>query len=302
MADEITPTATPTPAPETAPAAPPPAPESPPAAPEGAPPAAASPEDDGPAHVPYAKFREVQTGYTRAQREWAARERQLQQQYERAVQEAEPLRRFQRDYQVLEELIQANPDLAEQLAERARGGGAPGMQRPQGPIRAELPPELVEKLKSLDDIAGFVKQSREQQTRAAQAAEEREAMGQLDGMLKQKIIARGFSEKLLPHARQHVLARIREASAQGSELDFEDVPYLVNEFLRDLDAEVNARQQALVAGKRQDLAAVPPAPGAGAAPPPAAAARAPFGANDQQTREFLVQKLQEMGWSNNGGA
>ncbi len=244
-------------------------------------------------HVPWARFRQVQTEFTRARRGWADEQQKLTAQIEQSRKELEGIRRVEREYRAIEAALRAHPDLAEALAERL-GSGRPGTQSPT----AALPPEAAADLKAMRSHANEWRADREAQRsereRALAAQEEQQVRAELDTNLRKILTERNYGEALLPAARAYILHRIREEKMEDA--DFEDVPYLLADFFKAIEGVHQGRMQSYRNGKEQDRA-LPASPGVS----PPVSAKPAYGAMDGDTAKILEEELAKRGWNNAGG-
>jgi hypothetical protein len=268
----------PTPAPDGGGAAPAPAPG---VSPEGgsAQPAPAEP------NVPWGRFREVQTEYTRYRRDQAAAQQRYEQQIQTAQRDLEAHRKVKDDFTVLEQLLNNNPDIANQLYERAtRGGAQPAGGQP-------LPQEVQVLLRDMAEVKSILTTARHEQTRQQQAHEDQMTRQQLDNSLKKLLTERKLHEGFLDQARSYVLARV----AQMPDLTLEEVPYVFSEWFKPIHQALNSQVETMRNGKRADQV-LPASPGA--APPMTGTPKS--GALDDTTAKALEELLQQRGWNNSG--
>jgi len=258
--------------------------------PEGAQTAPQTPAIEPEPHVPWGRFREVQTEHTKLKRQLAEFETKAQAQ-ERAWQEQlQAAKQFETNYTALERALKANPDLAQALYERL----GPGNGQPQQPPVAQLPPDIVKRLSILDKIEQRFSQQEQYLAQQAEKQETQRIETEFTSKLTDLLKAKGYDpEAELPYARDHIL---RRAVALDAEL--EELPQLFAEWHR---AETIRRAKwttGYVAQKTND-AKLPQSPGQ--TPPVRVAPK--MGANDHSTSETLLRELTgRLGWGENGAS
>lgn len=239
-------------------------------------------------HVPYPKFREVQTAYTRERREWTAAQQKYDRQIASMEQELGENKKLARDYRLLEDALAAHPDLLDALQQRMQGK-APGQTSTPAP--AALPKEVADRLGKIDAIADEFTRMRTVRAQQEQLHEDRQAFGQLDGGLKKMLTEKGYGEDLLPAARAYVLRRSLDPDMEGAAL--EDVPYLFNEWYRAQENWFQGRLTALRNGSTAAQRAVPANPGSTNAP---VSGKPDSGALDDKTSALMERLLTERAW------
>lgn len=248
---------------------------------------------DGPAidpHVPWAKFRSVQTTNTQLRRQMQEAESRYQAELDKIRQDMAGVSRYREDYQALEEILRAHPDLAEQLYERVQGKTT-AVPKPT----MALPPEITSALEKVGRLEErFLQQERHHQVLSQDAAD-RALSEQLNQQLSGLMKTRGYPETLLPDARSYVLSRVNDMP----DLTLDDVPYLFGEWFKMMEQARQTWTGGMVQGKRADLAASPPMPGGSPGAP--ITERTEPGRNDGRTKERLEQMLRErLGWGDGG--
>ena len=258
----------------------------------GEPPRAAPATAEGPAGVPWGRFREVQTAHTRlkgeygnATQEWQAREQELNGQLTQERQKSQ-------DYELLRSLLHQHPDLADQLYERV--GGQPGRgaaPRPGASLAAAQPG--VAKLapeheKLLKETATFLQQQGAEQREARRREELTRTDAELSTRVTDMLRERNYNEKWLGPAKAYILSR----AAQMGDAQMDDVPYLFAEWFKDVHSLVQGQIDGIVKGKVQDQS-IPGTP-VGGAPVRAAVKGNP---NDGNTAGQFEEALRRMGWT-----
>ena len=259
-------------------------------APEGTTTAAAEKVPDP--HVPWSKFREVQTGYSRLRREYDAATKKATEQIATFEKDLAEHRQYKDDYTALADALRAHPDIADALQERLRG--ASGRPVPSGGAAASvaaLPPELLKRLEKVDELHASVQEARKAQVQAEQRMADQKVDTELQGTLKSCLAERKYSEKLLPQARRYVLSRIHEMGDDADDLTMEDVKYIFAEWFKEMETFHQERVGATVNGLRED-AKLPAVPGA----TPPVSGKPDMGALDGRTARTLEQMLKERGW------
>lgn len=276
---------TPAPAEQTPAPAPSATPESTPSpTPTEQPPAAAKEPDP---HVPWAKFREVQTQFTQTRRQAAAEAQRYQQQLQELQKQYDDHKRFKDDFSVLERLLNDNPDLADQLYQRAtKGGGAATHNAP-----AQAPHEVQALLRDMQEVKAILADARQQQVQQRTAHEDELTKQQLDGVLIKCLKDRNMNEAFLDQARSYVLARVAK---EMPDLSLEEVPYVFSDWYKPLHQALNQQVESMRSGKQADQR-LPVSPGAA---PPVSQRTSP-GALDATTAQTLEEMLsQRLGWKN----
>lgn len=188
------------------------------------------------------------------------------------------------DYDILQAVLQENPDLAEAFYERVGQGG-------NAQVQAVLPPELADKLSKVDRIDQIISQAERRQQQQMRQQRLNETEQKLNGVVTKFLTDRKYrtSAGIASAAVNYVLWRV----SQMEDPSMDDVPYLLNEYLLPFEQEWQARQDEYRTGRTEDLR-LPATPGAtnGAIKP------APVGgANDEQTSAALTSMLKErLGW------
>lgn len=243
-------------------------------------------------NVPWGRFREVQTSYTRLKREHEAAVRDATTkvtQFERDLTEA---RQVKSDYEALSEALRAHPDIAEALHDRL-GRGRLGGGAPAGTVA--LPPEVskrLEKLDTLDKIMERIQKAEQTQQQAEIQAADRQVEQQLDQHLTKLLTDRGYEPEWLGDAKEHVFGRIR-TMGPDADVTMDDVTYLFAEWYRKMEKFASARTGTTVAGAR-DAQRLPPVPGGS---PPITPAPTAAGALDGNTARALEEQLRQRGWT-----
>jgi hypothetical protein len=202
----------------------------------------------------------------------------------------EELGRVREDFSTLEQLLEDNPDLAEQLFQRAGRGGQGGTEAPHGRVDTELTNE-VRQLRSM------IEQDREASQRSSIQAKEQHEMSQTDQelstALKKLLAEHDLDEDWLPHARAYVL----ETARRIPNLEMDEIPYVFAEWARPMHGLLVKQLDKWRTGKFSDQKVMPPAPtGNGAV---MAARGEHVGANDRKTAAFLEEQLKaRLGWRN----
>lgn len=252
--------------------------------------------DEPEPNVPWRKFREVQRDYTRLKRQHEGEYSKLQQQLQSVEQEKRQLQEVKGTYDVLEQLLEANPDIADMLYERAGKGtaatprtGLPPSGTPSAPPAGTLPPEFQTLQKQMQEVLGFINGSRQSQEQLQQQEELRrtseELNRQLTGMLTER---RLDAEGWLPHVRAFVLDYVRE----HPETSLDEVKYLFTEWYRPMRGLMQKQFEAWRTGKQEDRGLPPAVAGS-----PTVQPRPDVGANDNKTASALTELLkQRMGW------
>jgi len=241
-------------------------------------------------HVPWRKFREVQTDATRARQGHQAEMQRVQNQIAQYQQQVTELSRVRDDFSTLEQLLEDNPDLAEQLFQRAgqakRGGAQPASARPDDAATREI-----------RELRSMIQQDREQQQRQMAAAREQaetsrtdqELVGQLKGLLVQHELDEGW----LPHVRAYVL----DVARRIPNLDMTEVPYVFAEWARPMHSLLVKQLDQWRAGKLADQRTMPAATNGNGAV--IATPGTGFGPNDRRTAQYLEEQLKaRLGWRN----
>lgn len=253
-----------------------------PAAP--APPAAPQSAPDEP-HVPWGRFREVQTQFSQMRRAAQQAQEKYEQQIAQHQKELEELRTYRDDFTTLERLLEANPQLAEQLYQQA---GQNPLNRGVSPTQPAVPAEVVAALKDVQELKQLIAGERQKEMLRQQAEQDRQVSTQLDNDLRRYLTEAGMDEGWLPHARGYVLERVRAMPT----LDIQDVPYLFAEWRKPMQSLVHRQVESWRSGKAQDQQ-LPASP----APTPPISGRPNFGANDRTTMDAMLEELQRRGWT-----
>lgn len=238
-------------------------------------------------HVPWGKFREVQTQATRQRREWGQAEQRYQQQIREMQEQSGQLAKYRDDYKEMEQLLQANPDLAEALVARARGGA---QKRPAAGA-AELPPDVRKSLESITRLEQRMSELDRQREVNVRQQEDRQLSDALDQRISTLSKERNVSDEFAPFIRAYVMDKAR----QYDDLTLDDVPFIYGEFHRALEGEIQRRLRGSVDARRADLAGTPPAGGMTPGAPVVG------GKPEGSAAKVLEQMLQERGWNNSGG-
>jgi hypothetical protein len=234
----------------------------------------------------------VQTELTTARRSHQDELGRVNQQIAGLTRETEQLRAVKSDYDVLEQLIDENPDLAEQLFERAgkmrpRAGRA-AAPTPGAPAGAS--PEVLQELKQLRSM---VEQDRSGRTEAEKQARMSQTDQQLGEQLKGLLTEHELDEAWLPSAREYVLSVAR----RYPQLDMAEVPYVFAEWARPLQERLSKQLTTWRNGKLEDQRVLPPMPG-GSGQAVVAGANGK-GALDRNTKAILEERLKSaLGWKN----
>jgi hypothetical protein len=242
-------------------------------------------------HVPYARFREVQTAHTRMRREYDTAREQWQRDLAEAKAEVAAKARFEKDYAALEGALRAHPDIAEMLRERL--GSAParpatGVQPPQAPI---VDPKLQAEV---GELAGYVRQLRAQQAQQQEQQANHQLRQELHTSLKKELAGKGYNEKFLPQAEAYILQRV--SSPEMADATVDDVPYLFAEWYKLMEGAFQERLSSLVNGKREDARTIPATPGGQVPILPAVKP----GGLDADASKALEEALAQRGWNNTG--
>ena len=241
-------------------------------------------------HVPWRRFREVQTEFTRTKAQHQTEVQRLNQQMAAMQREHEDLSRVKDDFSTLEQLLEDNPDLAEQLFQRAgRGGGQAAPAR-----SSDVSPEVVNEVRQLRAL--FENQQKAHQ-QAQSTADEQQEMAQTDQQLTAAIgkllTDHELDEGWLPHARAYILDTARRIP----NLEMEEVPYVFAEWARPMHGLLVKQLDKWRTGKYADARTMPPAPNGNGGV--MAAHREAAGANDRKTAQFLEEQLKNrLGWRN----
>lgn len=251
-------------------------------------------------HVPWGKFREIQTFNTQLkgqlqsmQDDWGDKEAEFNSQVQELNQKVQALSQVQEDYQAISQILQQNQDLAQQLWERAQQAGPTMPMRgaptqPAQPVHAQLEPEQS---KQLSEALNLIQQERQQRADEAKQAEMDNVSRQLDDKLTTLLTENNYDKVFLPDARNYILSEARKMS-----LDLEHVPYVFSNWLKGTEAKIQTRVDAIVRGKQVD-AGLPAAPGG--TPTPITAAPE-VGANDEKTNALMLEMLKQRGFSDAG--
>lgn len=251
---------------------------------EGQPPGK-SPEEP---HVPWRKFREVQTEATRFRQAHQQEMGKATQQITALQRQVEESRQAREDYNTLEQLLEDNPDLAEQLFKRAGGGQG------QPPARSAADPEVMNEVRQLRSM---YEQDKKQQAEAQAAYTEKQENERTDtalgDTLKRLLVEHDLDEGWLPHARAYVL----ETARRIPNLEMDEVPYVFAEWARPMHGLLVKQLDKWRTGKFADQRTMPPSPNGNGAV--MAAGRDAGGANDRTTARFLEEQLKaRLGWRN----
>lgn len=259
--------------------------------------AAAARSGAPPDHVPYGRFRQVQTEYTRDRRQWQQEQARLQRQIDETARAQEAHSRDLADYNALKKFLQANPDLGEAFMERMNGRGGAAGTTGQAPV-ATLPPKLAADLEKtrtfMEQMASERAADRQAQAQAARAAEEKQLEQELDVTVRKELTTRGYGDAILPIAKAYVLRRVLDDKMDDA--GFEDVQYLLADFWKALDGEHQRRMTTYRNGKTEDRS-IPATPGSS----PPISASPEKGALDHVTSKRLEDALTQLGWNNDGG-
>lgn len=241
----------------------------------------------GDPHVPWRKFREAQTQLTEARRTHAGEIERVNAQIAQLTHANQQLQEVKGNYDILEQLIDENPDLAEQLYERAgklrpRGGAA----APEG--RPATDPNVLNELRQLRSI---VENDRQAKVEATSNAKLEETDRQLEGQLRDLLSEHDLDHSWLPSAKEYVFAVARRIPT----LDMGEVPYVFAEWAKPLQERLNNQLNTWRNGKLADQRNLPPSPNTSVA----VGAREKSGALDRSTKAILEERLkQQLGWRN----
>jgi len=244
-------------------------------------------------HVPWRKFREVQTDLTNTRRAHAGELERVNGQIAQLTQQNQELLQTKNDYDVLEQLIDENPDLAEQLFERAgnmraRAAAAGRAGRNGQPQAAPADTGLAQEVRQLRSMYESDRAARtEAETNARLSNTDVQLVEQLKGLLAEHELDHSW----LPSAREYVLAVARKYPT----LDMSEVPYVFAEWAGPLQERLNQQLNTWRNGKLADAKSLPPMPGGS----PVVAAAGVKGALDRSTKSILEERLKsQLGWKN----
>jgi hypothetical protein len=235
----------------------------------------------------------VQTELTDTRRRHQGELERVNGQINTLTQQNQQLLQTKQDYDILEQLIDENPDLAEQLFERAgslkpRAGqaarGAGGGQ----PATNGAPPELVQEVRQLRSM---LEGQRAQETEAATNARLSNTDRELGESLKTLLREHELDESWLPSAREYVLAVARRIPT----LDMSEVPYVFADWAKPLMERLNSQLNTWRNGKLMDQKTLPPSPTGGTM----VTGQPARGALDRNTKSILEERLKSaLGWRN----
>jgi hypothetical protein len=238
-------------------------------------------------HVPWRKFREVQTELTNTRRQHQSEVEKIHGQIQALTQQNQELAQIKSDYDILEQLIDENPDLADQLFERAgqlkpRAGASPAA------AASEANPEV---LKEVRQLRGMIDAERAARAEAVENQRldqtDRSLQEQLRGLLGQAEL----DESWLPSVREYVLSVARRIPT----LSEEEVPYVFAEWAKPLQERLHKQLSTWRNGKLTDQRMLPPSPNGGHT----VSASGARGALDRNTKSILEERLKNaLGWRN----
>lgn len=239
-------------------------------------------------HVPWRKFREAQTELTNIRRQHATEVQKVNAQIASQQQELTQLRTVKADYDILEQLIDENPDLAEQLFQRA-GNLRPraGAQQPA----AAQPDADSAAAKEVRELRSMFEAEKRARVNAAEAQRLDATDRELDGALTKLLTDHQLDASWLESAKDYVLATARRIPT----LEMDEVPYVFAEWAKPLQTRLNNQLNTWRNGKLADASVLPPTPGSG----PVVAGQGQRGALDRTTKSILEERLkQQLGWKN----
>jgi len=247
--------------------------------------AAATPEGVKPIdepHVPWRKFREVQTDATRARAAHQQEMGRITGQIEDLRRENQQLSGVRDDFRVLEQLIEENPDLAEQLFQRA------GSVREGSKTAAAKPAVDPAILNEVRQLRSMIEGDRQRQTHAQEQQQLHATDTELSGVLGKLLAENRLDDGWLPHARAYVL----DAARRIPTLEMHEVPYIFAEWAKPLQGLLVRQLNAWRNGKAEDARVLPPVPSTGGH----VSGTVQHGANDNQTKRLLEERLRALGW------
>ena len=237
-------------------------------------------------NVPWAKFRQVQTDFTRSRQQWAEQQKKFEADLRAAQELAKAHQQAKDDYTVLEQLLNAHPDLAEQLYQRV--SRTPG-GRQAAPAQSQNP-EFQQLMKEMSEIRSYFTESRKAQQRQREEQEDQLTRQQLDESLGKLLAERELNPEFLGQARAYVLAR----AANMPDLQMDEVPFLFHEWYKPLHSTLTKQVEGIRSGKQADRG-LPASPGSS----PTIGQRPSMGAMDNATAKSLEEMLeQRLGWKN----
>lgn len=236
--------------------------------------------------VPWAKFREVQTGHTQLRREYEAAKRQYQGELSKLQQQIQDSSRFKDDYTALEELLNKHPDIAEMLYDRV--GKVGGAAKP--PAMA-LSPEFQTMSKDVQEVKALLAQQRQQQAQAEQTASDTRIHEQLGKQTREFLIAKNYNPETFG---DDALAYIHQRLNKMADPQWEDVPFILQEWWKREEQKKQHWVNGLRDGKITDQR-LPSTPGP---TPGAVAPKAESDAFGDRTQAALAEALRSrLGWT-----
>jgi|SRR5262245_13457981 len=233
-------------------------------------------------HVPWRKFREVQTELTNTRRAHAGEIEKIGGQIEALRRENQELGGIRDDFRVLEQLIEENPDLAEQLFQRA------GSVREGAKEAAKQPATDPALMNEVRQLRSMIEGDRQRTTKAQEQQQLQTTDTELGGVLTKLLADNRLDEGWLPHARAYVLDVARRIPT----LEMNEVPYVFAEWAKPLQGLLVKQLNSWRNGKAEDARVLPPTPGGS----PGITAANPHGANDNATKRLLEERLRSLGW------
>ena len=252
--------------------------------------------DEPEIQVPYAQFRETRKAFTQIKRQYEAEKVQWAQKQTAVEKQIQELEGYKNDVEAFEQLLDANPELAQAVREAIQARNTGG-QRPAAQRGATVSPEV----KTLQQQLAQMQQQLDQQralTQQGQQSQQSEAIRkEFDTFVGGELQKRGLGAEFTEQVRAYVAGRV----AQDSSLEIEDLPQLFRDWYVPFAKAYHAGLTQLRAGKAGDARLPAEVPGAVTGQPPLSE-REDMGALDEKTSEKLIAGLVERGWSNNGQA
>lgn len=248
--------------------------------------------------VPYATFREARTRGTQSQREYEQAKAQWDEErqgFETKATEAQAAHESSQemqDYRFIRDLLQRNPDLYQMLEQRARelGGhaGLGGSGNGAAATKVELPPEFKELSDTTKQLAQRLHQQEEREQQQREAAKHRDTEQKLEATVTKFLGEKNYGQEMAGMALDYILSKSQDPAWAG--MDFTDVPHILNEWYGLMERGYEARNKALLDGKRED-GKLPPSPGAAQTP-----VRGAPSTDGDTTRNAMLEGLKRMGW------
>jgi len=224
----------------------------------------------------------VQTDATRARSAHQQEMGRVNTQIEELRRENQQLTSVRDDFRVLEQLIEENPDLAEQLFQRA-GSVREGSK--QAAAQPHADPAILNEVRQLRSMIEGDRQ------RVSQAQEQQQLHAtdtELSGVLGRLLADNRLDDGWLPHARAYVL----DAARRIPTLEMHEVPYIFAEWAKPLQGLLVRQLNSWRNGKAEDARVLPPVPSTGGH----VSGTVPHGANDMTTKRLLEERLRALGW------